>query len=108
MAFANTSVSDMIATTIDNRSEELFDNTTNNNALLRKLKARGNVKPFGGGIQIQENIMYTDSSSINVNSYSGYEAIGIGENSPISGAKFSISQYAGAVTVSGLQLLQNS
>lgn len=108
MAFANSDVSDMIATTINHRSETLADNTTNNNALLRKLKARGNVRPFGGGIQIQENIMYTDTTSINVNSYSGYEALNIGENSPISGAVFSIAQYAAAVTMSGLQVLQNS
>lgn len=108
MAFANSSITDMIATTINHRSPDLFDNVTNNNALLRKLRSRGNVRPFGGGVQIQENIMYTDSSSINVNSYSGYEAINIGENSPISGALYSIAQYAGAVTMSGLQMLQNS
>ena len=108
MAFANSDISDLIATTINHRSPTLFDNTTNNNALLRKLKARGNVRPFGGGVQIQENIMYTDSSSINVNSYSGYEALNVGENSPISGAVFNIAQYAGAVTISGLQTLQNS
>lgn len=108
MAFANSSISDMIATTINNRSATLADNTTNNNALLRQLKAKGNVKPFGGGVQIQENIMYNDASSINANSYSGYETINIGENSPISGAVFSIAQYAAAVTASGLQILQNS
>lgn len=108
MAFANADISDLIATTINQRSPALFDNTTNNNALLRKLKQRGNVKPFGGGVQIQENIMYTDPSSINTNSYSGYEAINVGENSPISGAVFPIAQYASAVTMSGLQILQNS
>lgn len=108
MAFANSSISDMIATTINHRSPDLADNTTNNNALLRKLKARGNVRTFSGGIEIQENIMYSDASSINVNSYSGYEVINVGENSPISGATFSIAQYAGSVSVSGLQTLQNS
>ena len=84
------------------------NNRTNNNALLRKLKAKGNIRPFGGGNVILEEIMYIDSSSINVNSYSGYEAIGIGVNSPISAAQFSIAQYAGAVTMSGLEMLQNS
>lgn len=108
MAFANSSVSDMIATTINNRSATLADNTENNNALIRELKAKGNVRPFGGGNQIQENIMYTDSSSINANSYSGYEVLNVGENSPISAGLFSIAQYAAAVTISGLQILQNS
>jgi hypothetical protein len=44
MAFANSSISDIIATTIQSRSGELADNVTNNNALLRRLKERGNVK----------------------------------------------------------------
>jgi len=49
MAFANSSVSDIIATTIQSRSGELADNVTNNNPLLLKLKAKGNVRPFSGG-----------------------------------------------------------
>jgi hypothetical protein len=36
------------------------------------------------------------------------EVLNVGENSPISAAQFSIAQYAGAVTISGLQMLQNS
>ena len=49
MAFANTSISDIIATTIQNRSGALADNVLNNNALLNRLKAKGNVQPFSGG-----------------------------------------------------------
>ena len=108
MAFANTSVSDIIATTIQNRSGELADNVTNNNALLRRLKSKGNVRPFSGGNVILEEIMYTDASSITTNSYSGYETINVGQNSPISAAQFSITQYAGSITMSGLEMLQNS
>ncbi len=71
MAFANTSVTDIIATTIQERSGKLADNTTNNNALLRRLKAKGNVRTVSGGNVILEEIMYTDATTINVNSYSG-------------------------------------
>jgi hypothetical protein len=71
MAFANSSITDVIATTIQQRSGKLADNVTNNNALLRRLKAKGNVRPFGGGNVILEEIMYIDSSTINANSYSG-------------------------------------
>lgn len=49
MAFANDTVSDIIATTIQNRSGVLADNLTNNNALLRRLKMKGNVRPVSGG-----------------------------------------------------------
>ncbi len=71
MAYANSAITDIIATTIQNRSGVLADNVSNNNALLRKLKAKGNVRPFGGGNVILEEIMYVDSTSINANSYSG-------------------------------------
>lgn len=105
---ANTAISDIIATTIQQRSGELSDNVTNNNALLRKLKAKGNVRPFGGGNVILEEVMYSEAASITVNSYSGYETISVGQNSPISAAQFSITQYAGSIVMSGLETLQNS
>ena len=108
MAFANSSITDIIATTIQNRSGELADDVTNNNAILKRLNAKGNVRPFGGGNVILEEIMYTDASTINANSYSGYEVINITPNSPISSAQFNIQQYAGAITMSGLEMLQNS
>lgn len=108
MAFANSSITDIIATTIQNRSGELADNVTNNNALLRRLKERGNVRPVSGGNVILEELMYTDSNTSNVNSYSGYEVLNIAPNSPISAAQFSFCQYAAAVTMSGLEMLQNA
>ena len=108
MAFANSSISDIIATTIQSRSGELADNVTNNNALLRRLKERGNVRVFSGGNVIMQEIMYTDPTTNNTNSYSGYEVLNVGQNSPISAAQFSITQYASAVTISGLEMIQNS
>jgi len=108
MAFANSSISDIIATNIQSRTGELADNVTNNNALLRRLKDRGNVKTFSGGNVILQEIMYSDSTTNNTNSYSGYEVLNVSQNSPISSAQFSITQYAAAVSISGLEMIQNS
>jgi len=108
MAFANSTVSDIIATTIQSRSGKLADNVTLNNAVLDRLRKRGNVRPFSGGNVILEEIMYNDTNTNNTNSYSGYETLNIAPNSPISAAQFSIAQYASAVTISGLEMLQNS
>jgi hypothetical protein len=108
MAFANSSISDIIATNIQSRTGELADNVTNNNALLRRLKDRDNVKTFSGGNVILQEIMYNDTTTNNTNSYSGYEVINVGQNSPISAAQFSITQYASAITISGLETIQNS
>jgi len=52
--------------------------------------------------------MYNDSTTNNTNSYSGFELINISPNSPISAAQYAITQYAAAVTISGLEMLQNS
>jgi len=108
MAYANTQVSDLIATTIQARNKVFADNVTNNNALLRALKRRGNIKTVSGGNVIFEELMYVDPAQINVNSYSGYEIINVAENSSLSAAQFNFTQYAGAITMSGLQMLQNA
>jgi hypothetical protein len=108
MAFANSQISDIIATTIQNRSGELADNVTLNNPLLMRLKQKGNIRPFSAGNVILQEIMYNDTTTANVNSYSGYEVLNVTPNSPISSAQFSIAQYAAAVTISGLEMLQNS
>lgn len=108
MAFANATVSDIIATTIQHRNGVLADDLTNNNALLRTLKKRGNVRPFSGGNVILEELMYNDPSTNNADSYSGYQLINISPDSPISAPQFDIKQYAASVTVSGLEMLQNN
>ena len=108
MAYANSAITDIIATTIQSRSGELADNLTQNNAILQRLQQKGNVRPFSGGNVILEEIMYDDSATNNANSYSGYEVLNIAPDSPISAAQFKIAQYADAVTMSGLEMLQNS
>ena len=108
MAFANSAITDIIATTIQSRSGELADNLTQNNAILQRLNQKGNVRPFSGGNVILEEIMYDDSTTNNANSYSGYEVLNIAPDSPISAAQYKIAQYADSVTMSGLEMLQNS
>jgi len=108
MAFANSAITDIIATTIQSRSGVLADNLTQNNAILQRLQQTGNVNPFSGGNVILQEIMYNDTTTNNANSYSGYEVLNIAPDSPISAAQFPITQYADAVTMSGLEMLQNS
>ena len=105
---ASPNLSDVISTTIQSRSGILADSVTKNNALLMKLKERGNVKPFSGGNVILQELMYNDTSTLNAGSYSGYDVIDITPNSPISAAQFDMKQYAAAVSISGFEMLQNS
>ena len=49
MAFANTNISDILATTIASRTKKVADNVTNNNYLLKKMSQKGKIKTFSGG-----------------------------------------------------------
>src|SRR5690625_3139409 len=108
MAFANSQVSDLIATTIAARSRKLADNLTHNNALLYQLRKRGNVRTVSGGTHIMEEIMYDDGGNGNAGSYSGYDVIDITPDSPISAAEFDFKQYAASITIRGMEMLQNA
>ena len=104
MAFPN--VSDIIATTIQNRSGVISDNVTKNNALLSRLKQRGNIKKFSGGNVILEELSFAENS--NAGWYSGYEALPVAAQDVISAAQYDIKQCAVPVTISGLEQLQNA
>ena len=108
MAFANSAISDVIATTIESRTKNAQDNLTNNNALLMRLSERGNVKTISGGSTILQEIFYNDPNTNFASSYSGYETINISPDSPISAAQFTLKHYADAVTIAGPEILANS
>lgn len=108
MAFANSAISDIIATTIESRTKNAQDNLSNNNALLMRLSERGNIKTISGGSTILQEIYYNDPSTNFASSYSGYETINISPDSPISAAQFTMKHYADAVTISGPEMLQNN
>ena len=106
MSFANPAISDVIATTIQSRTGIVADNVTKNNAILLKLSERGNIKPFSGGNVIMQELSFQENA--NAGWYSGYQALPIGAQDVISAAQFDIKQAACAVTMSGLEQLQNS
>lgn len=106
MAFANSSISDILATTIENRSRKIADNVTNNNAILARLKAKGKIKTFSGGHKILQELSFAENA--NTGWYSGYDILPVGASDVISAAEFTIKQAAVPVVISGLEMLQNS
>ena len=104
MAFPN--VSDIVATTIQNRSRQIADNVTKNNALLSRLNQRGNVRTISGGNVILEELSFAENG--NAGFYSGYDLLPVAAQDVISAAEFSIKQFAVPVVMSGLEMLQNS
>lgn len=102
---ASPNLSEIVATTLRNRSGKLADNVTKNNALLMRLRQRGNVKPFYGGRTIVEEIAYAENSTYT--RYSGYDALDISPQDVITAAEYDIKQVAVSVSISGLEELQN-
>ena len=106
MAFANSAISDIIATTIQSRTKVIADNVTKNNALLSRMNTRGNIKPFSGGNVILQEVSFAENG--NAGWYSGYETLPIAAQDVISAAQYDIKQCACPVTISGLEQLQNA
>ena len=106
MSFANTSISDIMATTIESRTKKIADNVTNNNALLMKLSKQGRIKTFSGGTKILQEISFAENT--NAGWYSGYDLLPVGISDVISAAEYEIKQAAVPVVISGLEQLQNS
>lgn len=106
MAFANANYSDILATTIENRSKKIADNVTNNNYLLRKLKERGNIRTFSGGHKIMQELSFAENA--NGGWYSGYDLLPVGISDVVSAAEYEIKQAAVPVVISGLEQLQNA
>lgn len=104
MAFPN--VSDIVATTIENRSRKIADNVTKNNALLTYIEQRGNTKTISGGSLILQELSFAENG--NAGWYSGYDLLPVAAQDVISAAQFDIKQAACPVIISGLEQLQNA
>tara|TARA_R110000803_G_scaffold60111_2_gene119187 strand:+ start:835 stop:1800 length:966 start_codon:yes stop_codon:yes gene_type:complete len=104
MAFPN--VSDIIATTIESRSKTVADNVTNNNAILKRLSMKGNIKTVSGGSKIFEELSFAENS--NAGWYSGYDLLPVSASDVLSAAEFDFKQAAVPVVISGLEMLQNA
>src|ERR1700735_4145473 len=104
MAFPN--LSEIVTTTLRSRTGELADNMSRNNALLARLNKRGKIKTFSGGRTIVQELNYANNQTFQW--YSGYQTLNIAPSQTFSAAEYPIRQSAVAVSISGLEELQNS
>lgn len=103
---ASPGLSEIITTTLRNRSGVIADNMSENNAILFRLSKRGKVKPVSGGRSIVQELTYAENSTFQ--RYSGYELLNTSPSDVISAAEFDWKQASVAVTISGLEEAQNS
>jgi hypothetical protein len=104
MSFPN--LTDIVSTTIQNRSRAIADNVTKNNVLTAYLNRRGNRKTFSGGNTILQELSFAENA--NGGWYSGYDLLPVAAQDVISSAEFAIKQLACPVVMSGLEQLQNA
>lgn len=60
---ASPGLSEIITTTLRNRTGVIADNMSKNNALLNRLSKRGRVKPVSGGRTIVQELSYQENST---------------------------------------------
>jgi hypothetical protein len=106
MAFANPSISDLIATTLEYRSGEIADNVTNSNVILKAINKSKNATKADGGQYIMETLSFAQNA--NGTFYSGYDTLPTGAQDVITGARYDYKLAAVPVAVSGQEALLNS
>lgn len=106
MAVPNSTYSEIATLTLESRSGKLADNVSDNTALLYRLRERGKKRPFSGGNVILEEIAYQETGTYK--RYSGYDTVNIAASDVFTSAEFEIKQAAVAITMSGLEELQNA
>jgi hypothetical protein len=102
---ASPNLSEIITTTLRNRSKSLADNVSNHNALLSRLNQNGNISTVTGR-EIVRELEYASNGTVGF--YQGYETLDVSPSDVLTSATFAYKQMAGNVTISGLEQIQNS
>lgn len=63
MPSPNATFTEIVSTTLREHPSTVYDNVSNNNALYRRLKARGKVKLLDGGYEIVRVLEYAMNST---------------------------------------------
>lgn len=103
---ASPGLSEIVTTTLRNRTGSLQDNVSRNNALIHRLNKKGNIKTFDGGRTIVQELDYNNNQTFVW--YSGYQTLNIAPSQTFTAAEFPIRQAALAISISGLEEIQNS
>lgn len=99
-------LSEIVTTTIENRSRAVSDNVSKSHALLDRLEKKGKAKPADGGRRIIQEIEFAENGTFGW--YSGYDPLNISPQEVFSAAEYDWKQCAASVSISGLEQLMNS
>jgi len=106
MASPNSTFTEIVTTTLREHPSEITDNVSDHNALLRRMKKRGNIKKIDGGYEIVRPLDYAENGTYQ--RFSGFDTLNVAASDVLSAAKYDWTQAAIHVTASGQQLRMNS
>ena len=106
MASHNAVFTELVSTTFRKHRKEIVDNVSKNNALLRRIYDKGQVRKEDGGLTITAPLDYAENGTYQ--RYSGYDVLNIGASEVISAAEFQWRQIAINVVANGMELRTNS
>jgi hypothetical protein len=106
MASPNSTFTEIVTTTLREHPSEITDNVSDHNALLRRMKKRGNIKKIDGGYEIVRPLDYAENGTYQ--RFSGFDTLNVSSSDVLSAAKFDWTQAAIHVTASGQQLRMNA
>lgn len=98
-------LTELVTSTLRDRSSEIADNVTNHNALAKRITEKGNRKPAVGRT-IVEPLDYADNATVQM--YSGFDTLDTSPAEHLDAAEFDWKQMAGTVVMNGLERIQNS
>ncbi|WP_226552973.1 phage major capsid protein [Celeribacter naphthalenivorans] len=105
MATPSSVFTEMVTTTDRNWSTKLSDNVSKHNALLNRMKKKGNIKTESGGYEIALPLEYAENGTYQ--RYAGYEQLNTDASDVLTTAKFEWQQAALHVTASGREIRMN-
>lgn len=104
MASPNSTFTEMVTTTLRNRSKKVADNVSNHNALYRRMMQRNKMTKQGGR-EIVLPLDYAENSTYQ--RISGYDTFDISASDVLSAAKYDWVQAVVVISASGRELRMN-
>lgn len=101
-----TTFTELVSTTWRKHGKEVKDNVSRNNALLRRLTDRGQIKIENGGLTITTPLDYAANNTYQ--RYSGFDVLNVSASDVITAAEYQWRQIAINVVASGYELRVNN
>lgn len=105
MATPSETFTELVTTTLRQHGKKISDNVANSNALLARLKKKGNMV-IDGGYEIVEPLSYAENDTYQ--RFSGYDVLNINPSDVLTSAKYDWKSQVVHVTQSGEELRKNS